>query len=133
MVYIIMEDFMMSFFSKVWRVSSFFVFFIFVSILPLQAETNLLMFEKDGCYWCEQWRQEVGKVYDKTKEGKQAPLIVINVANPIPEKYELKSAIFYSPTFVLVQNNKEFARIEGYPGEEFFWASLEQILSELNK
>ena len=40
----------------------------------------------------------------------------------------LKSAIRYTPTFVLVEDGQEKARIEGYPGEFFFWPRLENLL-----
>ena len=40
----------------------------------------------------------------------------------------LKSPVRYTPTFVVVEDGKEKARIEGYPGEFFFWGVLEKLL-----
>ena len=39
--------------------------------------------------------------------------------------------IRYTPTFVLIEDGKEIGRIEGYPGDEFFWVRLENLLERL--
>jgi len=95
------------------------------------AETRLLMFETDDCPWCAQWHREVGVIYDKTTEGKQAPLVRLNIYDSVPAKYKLKTRAQYTPTFVLMRDGQEFGRIEGYPGEEFFWGLLERLLTRL--
>lgn len=53
------------------------------------------------------------------KEGAIAPLREINIAHP-PESVVLASPVVFTPTFVVVDNNKEVGRITGYPGPEFF-------------
>ena len=40
----------------------------------------------------------------------------------------LVSPIRFTPTFVLVDDGREIGRIEGYPGEDFFWGLLERLL-----
>ncbi len=102
------------------------------SAVSAMAETRLLMFEEDGCPWCELWREEVGVIYDKTDEGKQAPLVVLDLFDPVPEQYILKSDPVFSPTFILVEGGTELSRIEGYPGESFFWGLLEVMLKKAN-
>ncbi len=92
------------------------------------ATLTLLMFEEDGCPYCERWRQEVGVVYARTAEGARAPLTRVDLHGPRPDGVTLTSAIFYSPTFVLLKNGAEVGRIEGYPGEDFFWGLLGQLL-----
>ena len=42
----------------------------------------------------------------------------------------IKSVIF-TPTFVLIENDIEFWRIQGYPGEEFFWGQLSRMLKKM--
>jgi hypothetical protein len=42
-----------------------------------------------------------------------------------------RSPIRYTPTFVLVDNGQEVGRIEGYPGDAFFWGLLERLLERL--
>ncbi|XXK32155.1 hypothetical protein ACMAY7_05025 [Rhodobacteraceae bacterium nBUS_24] len=88
------------------------------------SETFLYMAEEDGCFWCASWTSKVGSIYHKTKEGKVAPLRRFNMHREIPETVEFVSRISFSPTFILVQNNKEVGRIEGYPGEDHFWGLL---------
>ncbi|HEY8578899.1 MAG TPA: thioredoxin family protein, partial [Beijerinckiaceae bacterium] len=42
---------------------------------PLRAPAaELLMFERDGCPYCARWDHEVAPLYEKTPEGKRAPL-----------------------------------------------------------
>lgn len=37
----------------------------------------------------------------------------------------------YTPTFVLIDGGREVGRIEGYPGEAFFWGLLEKLARDL--
>lgn len=95
------------------------------------AAAELLMFEEDGCVWCLKWEREVGVVYMKTPEGKRAPLHRIDIRQALPEGLSLSSRPRFTPTFVLIEEGKEIGRIEGYPGEDFFWALLNRLLGEL--
>ncbi len=107
-------------------------FLIFIS--PIQAvagDVELLMFEEDGCYWCGIWNAQISGIYPKTQEGRTAPLHRIDIHSAVPKDIKLKSRPFYTPTFVLVKNGSEIGRIEGYPGEDFFWGLLEQMLKPL--
>lgn len=97
------------------------------------AETRLVMFEEDNCSWCEKWRAEIGEIYPKTIEGKTAPLRVLNIHDAVPEDIQLKMRTQYSPTFVLTDDGREVGRIEGYPGEDFFWGLLEKMIEKLEK
>ena len=36
--------------------------------------------------------------------------------------------VLYTPTFILVEGGQEIGRIEGYPGEDFFWGLLKMML-----
>ena len=36
----------------------------------------------------------------------------------------------FTPTFILFEKENELARLEGYPGEDFFWALLEIMLEQ---
>ncbi len=48
----------------------------------------------------------------------------------LPAGLALKGMPQFTPTFVLIQNGKELGRIEGYPGPDFFWALLDQLLQK---
>jgi thioredoxin-related protein len=102
-----------------------------VGISPAQAEARLLMFEENGCPWCQMWTRDIGEIYDRTSEGKTAPLVRIDIHDPAPHGFSLKTAVQFTPTFVLVSERKEVGRIEGYPGEDFFWGMLGQMIDRL--
>jgi len=98
---------------------------------PARAETILIMFEEQGCPYCEQWRAEIGPIYPKTAESKIAPLMIIDINAPLPEGISIMSEPIYTPTFVLVNDGEEVDRIIGYPGEDFFWGLLDRMLDQL--
>ena len=101
-----------------------------IASAPAQA-AELLMFEEDWCHWCEQWNDEIGVIYNKTTEGKRAPLRRIDIHGKFPDNVELASRPQFTPTFILVEDGKELGRIEGYPGEDFFWGLLSRLLDKL--
>lgn len=92
---------------------------------------ELVMVEEDGCVWCARWREEVGVVYDKTPEGRRAPLRRIDIHDPLPDDLTFESRPRYTPTFALFEDGREIGRIEGYPGEDFFWGLLGELLEKL--
>ena len=106
-------------------------FLVFIlSIFPaLVVAAELLMVRDDNCPWCIVWDEEIGPIYPKTPEGKFAPLMHVDLGESIDDTRILKSVI-YTPTFILIENGVEIARLEGYPGEDFFWTLLEEMLSK---
>lgn len=97
--------------------------------MPLQAlAVELIMVDQRGCHYCEQWTAEIGPAYPKTDLGAFAPLRRIDISERKPEGFEYARRVSFTPTFVLVDEGKELARIEGYPGEDFFWGVLEVLL-----
>lgn len=91
---------------------------------------RLIMFEQEGCHWCERWEADVGGAYHKTEEAKLAPLTRLQLRDPVPEGIDLAQATVMTPTFVVLQNGAEIGRITGYPGEDFFWGLLEMIFDK---
>jgi hypothetical protein len=92
---------------------------------------QLVMLEESGCPWCERWNEEIGVIYHKTPEGKRARLRRIDIHAPLPDDLKFLVKGRYTPTFVLVENGREFGRIRGYPGENFFWGLLGKLLGRL--
>lgn len=82
---------------------------------------QLVMYEQNGCHYCERWLAEIGPTYPKTAEGQIAPLRMVNIHDTQPTDLSPKTQPVLTPTFVLMDNGHEVARIEGYPGEELFW------------
>jgi hypothetical protein len=92
---------------------------------------ELLMFELQGCPWCKLWHKEIGPAYANTPEGQRAPLRIVDVKGPVPDGIALAKPVRSAPTFVLVENGREIGRITGYPGADFFWPLLDQLLAKL--
>ena len=89
---------------------------------------ELVMFRRDGCPYCATWDRVVGPIYPKTEIGKRIPLRRVDLDRSADGKVTLVSPIRFTPTFVLVDSGRELGRIEGYPGEDFFWGLLERLL-----
>ena len=98
--------------------------------LPLvaKAEVRLLMAEEEGCLWCARWDAEISDAYPKTSEGRAAPLLKFDMHSEPPEGIVLTAPVRFSPTFILVNEGVEIDRLEGYPGEDFFWGLLARML-----
>lgn len=88
------------------------------------------MAEEPGCIWCARWNSEISAIYPKTGEGAVAPLRRMNIQDPVPAEIALARRINFTPTFVLLVDGVEKNRIEGYPGEDFFWGLLAHMLAE---
>lgn len=115
-------------------VSLLFLFGLLTAALPDKAVAmELIMFEQDSCEWCEVWDKEISGVYPKTKEGKAAPLRRVDIFDPVPKDLKDIRSPHFTPTFVLMDKGKEVGRIRGYPGEDFFWGMLEQLIEKGQK
>jgi len=96
------------------------------------SAAELLMFEEDGCVWCARWDAEVAPDYANSPEGRIAPLVRYDLRrDPLPDELELRGRVRYTPTFVLVDDDREVGRITGYPGKGVFWTMLETLVAKL--
>ncbi len=100
---------------------------LWIGTLPAMA-VELVMVEQPGCAYCRQWDREVADAYPKTAEGRAAPLARVQMRALDDSGYAFARPVNYTPTFVLVDDKRELARIEGYPGEDFFWGLLGMML-----
>ncbi|MCZ0812835.1 MAG: thioredoxin fold domain-containing protein [Pseudomonadota bacterium] len=103
---------------------------LWIAIAPAAHAVELIMVEQAGCHYCIQWKDEIGPVYPKTEVGAYAPLRMISISQSPPEGVDFARPVLFTPTFILVDEDRELARIEGYPGEDFFWGLLEKLLTE---
>lgn len=95
------------------------------------AATELVMVEQVGCQYCARWNEEIAPIYPKTPEGSYAPLRRVDLHGPELAELGLDRRVVFTPTFVLIdENGREMARLEGYPGEDFFWGLLTKMLHE---
>jgi hypothetical protein len=101
-----------------------------VMVLSTAASAaELVMFRRDGCSWCAKWDREIGPIYPKTEFNRRAPLRQVNLDQDAKPNF-VHVPVRYTPTFVLAEHGKEVGRIEGYPGEDFFWVRLENLLAQ---
>ncbi len=99
--------------------------------VPAAQGAELVMLERPGCGWCLRWNKEIAPIYPKTAEGRQAPLRRVDVTDPWPADLAGIDSDRYTPTFIVVENGTEVARLRGYPGEDFFWPLLGEMLARL--
>lgn len=92
---------------------------------------ELVMFEEAGCGWCQRWHQEVGPGYANSTEGRAAPLRRIDLRKGQPSDIVLLQRVTSTPTFVLVEGGEERGRIPGYPGAQFFYPMLANLIARL--
>ena len=95
-----------------------------------RAEMALVMVEEPGCVWCARWNEEIAPIYPKTPEGQAAPLMRIDIRDRPPEDMDFARTFHFTPTFVLMVDGAESGRIEGYPGEDFFWGLLGKLMED---
>lgn len=105
---------------------------LIASAFCAMADTVLVMVDEKGCVWCARWNEEISHIYPKTEEGQAAPLRRIDIHAARPQDITFARKLNFTPTFVLVVDGQEVSRIEGYPGEDFFWGLLGKMLTKAN-
>ena len=98
-----------------------------VGVAAGRSGVSLMMVEEPGCRFCRKWDAEIGRGYAKSDEGKFAPLV--RVGRKAPELSGL-NPIIYTPTFIVVRDGVELGRIAGYPGADYFWPELDDLLAK---
>jgi len=104
---------------------------LFLISFHLADAAELVMFESEGCEWCEAWNEEVGVIYDKTTEAGIVPLRRVDIDDDRPSDLSQLQGLMYTPTFVVMKDGREIGRIIGYPGEDFFWQLLNEMITKL--
>lgn len=100
---------------------------------PDVRAAELVMFEQKSCVWCQRFDRDIAPAYDKTTEGKRAPLRRVDFAKPLPADLSFVKRERFTPVFVLVDQGREIGRIRGYPGETFFWGLLAGLIERLDR
>src|ERR1044072_1854167 len=99
---------------------------------PAQS-AELVMFEQKSCVWCQRFDREIAPAYDKTSEGRRAPLRRQDIAQPLPPDLGFIRRERFTPVFVLVDHGHEIGRIRGSPGDTFFWGLLANLIERLDR
>lgn len=95
------------------------------------AAAELIMVEEKGCPWCERWHEEIGPAYPKTEEGQRLPLRRVMLSEGLPDDIAFERGVGFTPTFIAVACGREVGRINGYPGDDFFWPLLDELIAKL--
>jgi hypothetical protein len=98
---------------------------------PVAGAAELVIFERAGCPYCAQFDREIAPIYDKTDEGKVAPLRRVDINAPVPPDLGSVTVERITPVFVLVDHGREIGRIRGYPGDDNFWGLLAGMIGDL--
>lgn len=109
---------------------AFAAFLFGVAPVASAADLELIMVEQPGCVYCARWDDEIAPEYSITTEGSVAPLRRLQLRAPLPEDITLAAPPVFTPTFILLADGIEQDRIEGYPGEDFFWPLLANMISK---
>jgi len=101
-------------------------------LLPnVAGAAELVMYRSSGCPYCAVWDRAIGPIYPRTEVGRRVPVRMADIATAEAAEVALQRPVRYSPTFVLVEAGREVGRIEGYPGEDFFWGLLDNLVLKL--
>lgn len=107
--------------------------FLALLLVPSARSAELVVFEQKGCVWCQRFDREIAPAYDKTTEGKRAPLRRVDIGGPVPADIGFIRRERFTPVFVLVDAGREIGRIRGYPGDTFFWGLLANLIERLDR
>lgn len=106
---------------------------LFISSAGLAAEQarslELVFITSEHCPFCKAWERDVGQIYDSTPYALKARLRRVDLGDVDSALPAGAVKVFGTPTFLIVENNTEIGRIEGYQSSEmFFWALSEYII-----
>ncbi len=119
-----------------FRIMRQYLFAVLLALLPASGAVaqdasgfRLLMIEQAGCYYCRVFNRDVAPVYESSTEGQAAPLLRADLRGALPDGVTLSSLPFVTPTFILLDpNGVEVERLTGYPGDDFFWPYIGDML-----
>lgn len=94
------------------------------------SDVQLVMVEQTGCAYCAAWNDEIAPAYPNTDEGRYAPLLRADLHKSAPDGISYARKVTFTPTFILVRDGAEIARMEGYVGQDFFWPVFAKMLEE---
>lgn len=96
-----------------------------------QTGLRLLMIEQAGCAYCVAFNRDIAPIYEQTDEGTVAPLFHADLRKDLPDGITLESRPYVTPTFILIgPDGHEISRMTGFPGEDFFWPYIAQMISD---
>ena len=98
------------------------------AVQPVEQPLRLLMVTRRGCIYCERWDAEIGPGYAKSDEGRIAPLTKVDLDGQWPDNLVIGARPYITPTFILLRDGQEVDRMLGYPGDNYFYPLLADML-----
>ncbi len=89
-----------------------------------QAEMRLFMFEIADCAACDRFHAEALQEYWNSEASRTLPLTIVDLNTLGTAAQPLRSPIDVVPTFVVMRDGREVARLSGYPGRQAFEAGI---------
>lgn len=91
---------------------------------------ELVVFEANGCTYCDVFRRNVLPLYKGTTKSQQAPIRFVNLSHADESKMGLSEPIRIVPTIVLFDGGQERGRVVGYTGPENFMQLVSEMMGE---
>ena len=92
---------------------------------------ELLVFEVEGCDFCEVFRRDVLPQYKAAPAAARAPIRFVDINKVDTDKMALRTSVTTVPTIVLMQDGREFDRITGYVGPSNFFRMISYMLDRI--
>ena len=93
------------------------------------SNLELIVMEAEGCTYCDLFRRDVLPSYQASERAKDMPIRFLDINDATAEELGLDSPVDIVPTFVVLKDHKEVGRIPGYVGPEFFFHSINHLIS----
>ncbi|MBL8883837.1 MAG: thioredoxin fold domain-containing protein [Hyphomicrobium sp.] len=97
--------------------------------IPANGNMELVVMEAPGCVYCTLFRRDVLPAYTASPRGKDLPIRFVDINDEAASAIGIDYPVDIVPTFVVLKNNKEVGRIPGYTGPEFFFHTINYLLS----
>jgi hypothetical protein len=94
----------------------------------ISSTATLLVVERDGCGWCDRFREDLAPAYRRSEQQLRAPLHYIDAGDlDSTKRYQLKKPVNGTPTLVMIDTyGREVARYPGHPG------TTENLVDQVN-
>lgn len=97
--------------------------------LPKGEGFELVVMEAPGCIYCDLFRRDVLPTFQSSERGREMPVRFVDLNDEAAEKLATDGPVDVVPTFLIMKNQREIGRIPGYVGPEFFFHSINHVIS----
>jgi thioredoxin-related protein len=93
-----------------------------------KLNAELLVFEVEGCGYCNLFRRDVAPAYSRSPRARDVPMRFIDANRTDVSRLNLAEPLKVVPTIVLMVNGREAERITGYIGPEPFFHMISTLM-----